>query len=211
MTSLKRLRPSPALVISCLALFVALGGTAVALKKNSVGSRALKTNAVKGRHVDKQVVKGRHIAPRVIKGRHVVRQRLSGQHIKANSLDERHIDGSRLSVASASTARPFAYAKITANAQVNVNAPSRNIASGNIAKVNQQGQAQRGLYCFNLAFTPTSAVVTPAPGQIPDKTAAVEVAPSRQDCPLGTDVEVELFDASNENTINVPFYIVINN
>jgi hypothetical protein len=48
----RRLRaPSPALVISLIALFVALGGTsyaAIHLPKNSVGSKQLKKNAVTG-------------------------------------------------------------------------------------------------------------------------------------------------------------------
>ncbi len=42
-------RPSPALVISVIALFVALGGTsyaAISLPKNSVGTKQLKNNAV---------------------------------------------------------------------------------------------------------------------------------------------------------------------
>jgi hypothetical protein len=46
---LKLRRPSPALVISLIALFVALGGTgyaALKLPKNSVGSKQLKKNAV---------------------------------------------------------------------------------------------------------------------------------------------------------------------
>ena len=46
----RRLRPSPAMVIACLALGVALGGTSVAaiqaLPKNSVGTKQLKKNAV---------------------------------------------------------------------------------------------------------------------------------------------------------------------
>lgn len=46
----RRLRPSPAMVIACLALGVALGGTSVAaiqaLPKNSVGTKQLKRNAV---------------------------------------------------------------------------------------------------------------------------------------------------------------------
>jgi hypothetical protein len=44
-------RPSPALAIACLALFVALGGTGYAvseLPKNSVGTKQLKLNAVTG-------------------------------------------------------------------------------------------------------------------------------------------------------------------
>lgn len=42
-------RPAPALVIACIALFVALGGTsyaAVQLKKNSVATKHIKNNAV---------------------------------------------------------------------------------------------------------------------------------------------------------------------
>ena len=46
----RRLRPSPAMVIACLALGVALGGTSVAaiqaLPRNSVGTKQLKRNAV---------------------------------------------------------------------------------------------------------------------------------------------------------------------
>jgi hypothetical protein len=44
-------RPSPALVVACLALAVALGGTsyaAVILPKNSVGTAQLKRGAVSG-------------------------------------------------------------------------------------------------------------------------------------------------------------------
>lgn len=50
MSHFPRLRkPSPAIVVSCIALSVALGGTsyaAVSLPKNSVGSKQLKANAV---------------------------------------------------------------------------------------------------------------------------------------------------------------------
>src|SRR5436190_19882290 len=47
-------RPTPSLVISILALFVALGGTgyaAIKLPKNSVGSKQIKKNAVTGAKV----------------------------------------------------------------------------------------------------------------------------------------------------------------
>jgi hypothetical protein len=56
----KRLRtPSPALVISLLALFVALGGTtyaATSLPKNSVGTKQLKKNAVTAPKIKKAAV-----------------------------------------------------------------------------------------------------------------------------------------------------------
>jgi hypothetical protein len=50
MKLLARLRPSPAMVVGCIALGVALGGTSVAainaLPRNSVGTKQLKKNAV---------------------------------------------------------------------------------------------------------------------------------------------------------------------
>jgi hypothetical protein len=61
MNWLKRRRPSPALVISLIALFVALGGTgyaALSLPKNSVGTKQLKKNAVTGSKIKKNAVTG---------------------------------------------------------------------------------------------------------------------------------------------------------
>jgi len=44
-------RPSPALVLSALALFVALGGTSYAVVKNSVTSAAIKNNEVRSKDI----------------------------------------------------------------------------------------------------------------------------------------------------------------
>jgi hypothetical protein len=49
MNQLRRLRPSPAMVVASIALTVALGGTsyaAIRLPKNSVGTKQLRKNAV---------------------------------------------------------------------------------------------------------------------------------------------------------------------
>lgn len=51
MTNRANFRPSPAMVVACIALSVALGGTsyaAIKLPKNSVGTKQLKKNAVTG-------------------------------------------------------------------------------------------------------------------------------------------------------------------
>lgn len=57
---MKRFHPSPALVISLIALFVALGGTsyaAMTLPKNSVGTKQLKNGAVTAAKIDLGVLK----------------------------------------------------------------------------------------------------------------------------------------------------------
>jgi hypothetical protein len=60
MKLLGRLRPSPAMVVGCIALGVALGGTSVAaiqaLPKNSVGTKQLKNGAVTKKKINKKTI-----------------------------------------------------------------------------------------------------------------------------------------------------------
>jgi hypothetical protein len=61
MKLLRRLRPSPAMVVACIALTVALGGTsysAIMLPKNSVGTKQLKKNAVTSPKVKNNALTG---------------------------------------------------------------------------------------------------------------------------------------------------------
>jgi hypothetical protein len=61
MKHLIRLRPSPAMVVACLALGIALGGTsyaAITLPRNSVGTKQLKKNAVTGPKVKNNSLTG---------------------------------------------------------------------------------------------------------------------------------------------------------
>lgn len=56
MNKLSALRPSPALIVAFIALFVALSGTGYALKRASVGPKQLKTNAVTSSKIRKSAV-----------------------------------------------------------------------------------------------------------------------------------------------------------
>ena len=68
-----RRRVSVSLVISLLALFVALSSSATAalvvsgkhIKKNAVASKHIKPKAVKSKHLAPKAVKGKHLAPGV--------------------------------------------------------------------------------------------------------------------------------------------------
>jgi hypothetical protein len=64
MKSIVDRRPSPAMIVACLALAVALGGTsyaAISLPKNSVGTTQLRRNAVVSSKVKKNSLTGRDI------------------------------------------------------------------------------------------------------------------------------------------------------
>jgi hypothetical protein len=59
-------RPSPALVIACLALFVALGGTVLAATK--IDGRTIKVKSLPGNRLEVGSVPGNRIAPNSLKG-----------------------------------------------------------------------------------------------------------------------------------------------
>jgi hypothetical protein len=61
MKRILRHRPSPAMVVACLALAISLGGTsyaAIKLPKNSVGAKQLKKNAVTGPKIKNNAITG---------------------------------------------------------------------------------------------------------------------------------------------------------
>jgi hypothetical protein len=73
-------RPSPAIVISLIALFVALGGTgyaAIKLPKNSVGSKQIKKNAVTAAKVKKNAVTGAKVKDDSLTGADVLEAALA--------------------------------------------------------------------------------------------------------------------------------------
>ncbi len=61
-------RPSPALIISIIALIAALGGTAWAVSKNSVGNKQLKKNAVSASKIQNNAVTSGKIKARAVTG-----------------------------------------------------------------------------------------------------------------------------------------------
>src|SRR3954454_13249005 len=69
MSRIARWRPSPALVISCLALFVALGGSASALVL--IWTRNIKNGAVTGRKIRNGTIKSRDVGKNAL-GPHAI-------------------------------------------------------------------------------------------------------------------------------------------
>ena len=72
-------RPSPALVVACIALFVALSGfgyAAIKLPKNSVGTKQLRNGAVTGKKIAKNAVTGAKVADDSLTGADVLESSL---------------------------------------------------------------------------------------------------------------------------------------
>ena len=79
-------RPSPALVISCIALFVALGGVGYAAATGSIDGREIKNNAVATKDVKNNDIRGRDIRRSTIAGSDVAFNTLTGADINESSL-----------------------------------------------------------------------------------------------------------------------------
>ena len=83
-------RPSPAMVVACIALLVALGGTSIAavtaIAPNSVGTPQIRANAVTTAKIRNNNVLGADIAPNAVTGSDVRNGSLSRDDFAANSI-----------------------------------------------------------------------------------------------------------------------------
>jgi len=78
-------RPSAALVIACIALFVALGGAsyaAVNLPKNSVGTKQIKKKAVKTNKLATKAVKVGKIGPEAVKAGKIAKNAITTNRLR---------------------------------------------------------------------------------------------------------------------------------
>jgi len=89
-------RPSPALVISLLALFVALGSGAYAA--NKVG-----TNQIKNKAVTTSKLRGKAVTTGKLAGKSVTTGKLAGQAVGANKLKEAAVSESKLGQSAVAT------------------------------------------------------------------------------------------------------------
>jgi hypothetical protein len=148
---MKRFRPrlTYANVIASLALFVALGGSAVAagLAKNSVGPNQLKKGAVTAKAIRKQAVTAGKIAPKA-----VVAGKLGPNAVLPGNLGAGIIDTSKIS-AGAVTAEKIKNNVVTTN-KLNTNAvTSQKIAQNGVATSNLGESAVTAAKLANGAVT----------------------------------------------------------
>ena len=101
-------RPSPALVIACVALFVSLGGVGYAAATGSIDSREIKNNTIRGKDVRNNGLSGRDIANASLSGADVKNGRLLGVDIENESLTGADLDERTLSEVPAARAATFA-------------------------------------------------------------------------------------------------------
>src|SRR5712691_974691 len=86
MSRFTRKRPSPALVISMIALFVSLGGVSYGVATGSIDSREIKNNSIRSKDIRNNQVNTNDIRNNSVRGKDVRNSSLTGADVAANKL-----------------------------------------------------------------------------------------------------------------------------
>lgn len=151
MRRLVRHRPSPAMIVAMVALFVALSGASyAALARNTVGTKQIKKNAVTAAKIKRNAVN----SSKVKNGSLLATDFAAGQ-VPAGPAGPAGPQGSQGPAGVA-----VAYARVGSTGTLDPGTPPQN--KGIVqANIEHDGTTGAGVYCFGgLPFTPTSAMVT---------------------------------------------------
>ena len=209
-----RRKPSPAMLIALIALFVSMGGVSYGLATGSVDSRELKNNSIRSKDIRNSQVRSGDIRDGSVAGRDVAADTLTGLHIDEGELGtvRRAATAGNATTAdtatTAGTAEPRAFARVEQNGSIPP-ALAKNLTSANVT------HPSTGVYCFTVPFDPRSAVATAeVAGSIPViAQARVGQSPSPlNSCPAGTELEVNTLDPSlaPQTFLNGSFYVQLN-
>lgn len=122
-------------VVALLALFVALGGGAYAVKSNSVGTKQLKKNAVAKKNLKKNAIVSSKVKNGSLKDKDVKEGTLTGEKLADNTITGSQVDESSLGI-------PKAWANVSPSGGV---ISGKGISSADLTK----GTAFPGVYCFD--------------------------------------------------------------
>lgn len=195
-------RPSPSLVISLIALFVALGGTGYAatqLPKNSVGPRQIKKGAVTTEKISRATRKaltGKVGATGAIGATGAAGP--TGAAGAAGAQGPQGIQGVQGDKGAPGTAKAFGLIDSTGTVSL-----GQGITSANVQKIGA------GAYCiFGLNFTPQNAIATIETIATGD-TISTGITGGGTACPDGTQVRAFVFD-KNDLASDHSFFLLLN-
>jgi hypothetical protein len=152
-------RPSPALVISILALALAIGGgSAIALQgRNTVDSGDVKPNAIKSPDIARNAVKTSEIAQNAVRSGDVRADTLQGVDVRANSLTGEDIDEDAVGPTSGDQRFSFSLA-FGQNQQIAQYGPLSLLAECIQNTTDNAGNANRDVARVTIATTENGAV-----------------------------------------------------
>lgn len=169
MPRLKIRRPSPAMIVAILALFVALGGTVYAA--SSINGKLVKKNSLPGNRIKKNTV--------------------TGTQVKESTLGQVPSALAAETAKTATTANPAAYAHIFGNGAVD-GSDAFNIASANVT------HPEEGVYCLTgLGFAPHAVMAQVDSGDGPGVTETSVLLNNFIVCPKSANAEIVTYNPAS--------------
>jgi hypothetical protein len=89
-------RPTPATVISCIALFVALGGVSYGVATNSIDTREITDNTVRSKDIRNNGIYGKDLRNNEVRAIDIRNNTIRGRDIANNTLTDDQVDESQL-------------------------------------------------------------------------------------------------------------------
>lgn len=174
-------RPSPAMLVAVLALFVALGGTVYAA--SSINGKTIKKNSLPGNRIKKKSATGDRLKNDTITGTQVNESTL-GKVPTAALADKATTAETALS------ANPPAYAHILPNGNVD-SGDALNISNANVI------HPEEGVYCLSgLSVKPHVVLAEVDSGDGPGVTEASVLMSNFIACPPSATAEIVTYDPS---------------
>jgi hypothetical protein len=202
-------RPSPAMVVAMIALFVSMGGVSYGLATGSIDSREIRNNTVRSRDLRNNDTRTQDVRNNNLRGRDIRNNSLTGADIlesslgtvpSATSANSANTANSATTATTANTANiglsPVAFARVDATGNV-VEADSRAVGDGNVTLESTSA------FCFRgLPFSFTTAQVTVDYGDATAGGDDGDIAMVAKGNPFGdcsgTDVQLEVATADTE-------------
>ena len=103
--SILRRRPSPALVISIIALFVSLSGVSYGVATGFIDSREIKNNEIRSRDLRNNEIRTRDLRNNEVRGIDIRNSTVQGRDIALNTVTGEDINEARLGKVPSATAR----------------------------------------------------------------------------------------------------------
>jgi hypothetical protein len=209
MNRILRRRPSPAMGVALVALFISLSGVSYGVATGFIDSREIKDNTIRGKDIRNSTIRTEDLRNNEVRGFDIRNSTIRSADVALNTLTGADVDESKLgkvpSAASADKATsadksatadkglsPVAFARVASTGDV-LEANSRDVADVNVTR------EKTASYCFRgLGFAFKSAQVTVDYGAA-DSTGTNEIAQVALDNPKGdcggTGVQLEVITA----------------
>lgn len=136
---MSRLRPSPAMAVALVALFVSLGGVSYGVATGTIGTREIRNNTIRSSDIRNGQVSSRDLRNNDVRGTDARNNSITGADLNESTL------GKVPSAAQADIAfSPVAYARVAASGDV-IEGSSRGVGDANVTVESTSAYCFRGL------------------------------------------------------------------